>query len=74
MSEFEPKVFWRTLARNIVVAGRTRIEGTWKCYIGSTEERSHEDAVPAILSRGTAIHEPLARAIFPHFKDLPYAR
>ena len=74
MSKFEPRVFWRTLARDIVVAGQTRIEGTWKAYIGTTMERNHEDAVPEILMRGTAVHEPLARAIFPHFKDVPYSQ
>ena len=74
MSEFEPKIFRQTLAHDIVVVARTRIEGTWKAYIGSTTERRHEDAVPTILMRGAPVHEAMARALFPQFKDLPYAR
>lgn len=74
MSEFEPKVFRHTLARDILVVARTRVEGTWKAYIGSTGEWSHKNSVGAILDHGTAVREPLARVIFPHFKKLPYAR
>ena len=73
MSEFEPQIVWHTLARDILVVARTRVEGTWKAYIASTNERSHKDAVPAVLDRGTAVKEPIARYLFPHFKDLPYA-
>ena len=74
MSEFEPLIFWHTLARDIVVVARSRVEGTWKAYIASTEERSHYDAIPEVLSHGTTVREPIARYLFPHFKDLPYAR
>ena len=72
--EFEPQIFSRSLARNIVVVARTRIEGSWKAYIGSTDEGSHKDAIPDILAYGTAVTESLARTIFPLFKDVPYAR
>ena len=73
-SSFEPQVVWHTLARDILVVARTRIEGSWKAYIASTNERSHEDAVAEVLAHGTAVREPIARYLFPHFKDLPYAR
>lgn len=74
MSEFKPQVLRQTLARDIVVVASTRVEGTWKAYIASTKERSHKDAVPAVLERGTAVREPIARVLFPHFKNLPYSR
>ena len=74
MKQFEPQIFRQTLAHDIVVVAKTRIEGTWKAYIGSTKERRHEDAVPVILMRGAPVHEAMARALFPHFKDLPCAR
>lgn len=71
---FEPQVLWLTLARDIVVVAQTRVEGTWKAYVGYTDERSHKDAIPEVLAHGAAIREPIARAIFQKFKDLPYAR
>ena len=74
MSDFEPEVFWHTLARDVVVVARTRVEGTWKAYISSTDERNHEDAIPEVLAHGTKVREPIARYLFPHFKELPYAR
>ena len=74
MTEFEPQIICHTLARDIVVVARSRIEGTWKAYIASTEERSHKDAIPEVLAHGTAVREPIARYLFPHFKDLPYSR
>ena len=74
MSEFEPKVFRQALAHDIVVVATTRIEGTWKAYIGSTKERRHEDAVLTILRHGAYVHESIARVLFPHFKDVPYSR
>ena len=70
----ETQIFWHTLARDIVVVARSRIEGTWKAYIASTDERSHKDAISEVLAHGTTVKEPIARYLFPHFKDLPYAR
>lgn len=71
---FEPQIVVQTLARDIVVVARTRSEGTWKAYIGTTDEWSHPDATSDVLERGTAVRERVARAIFPQFKELPYAR
>ena len=56
------------------MVARSRIEGTWKAYIASTDEWSHKDAIPEVLKHGTAVKEPIARYLFPYFKDLPYSK
>ena len=73
MEERELKFFWINIANRILAAGRTNIEGTWEASIGITEKlQKYEDAAPGIVRSGCPLSEPLARAIFPHFKNLPY--
>ena len=74
MSEFEPQVFSQALTTKIIVVAETREDGTWKACIGPRDPLRPKYEMPLILGLGTAVYEPIARVLFPHFKKLPYAR
>ena len=72
--KFEAAVFHTALSVNVLAVARTRIEGAWAAYIGVANSYRHEDDRDSILNYGAKLREPVARAIFPMFKGVPYAR
>ena len=73
-TEFKPIIRSVTLAPDILVCARTRVEGCWRAYIASTVFIDHERpaAIGTVLDYGTKLEESIARALFPGFADLPY--
>ena len=72
--KFEPVIFHKALNVNVLAVARTRIEGAWGAYIAAVPGLRHEDERAAVLGYGAKLREPVARAIFPMFKGVPYAR
>ncbi len=73
MTEFTfPDVQWLALASKVIAVAATRVEGTWKAYIDCVPGLCHSDEWEAVLANGDPLHEPVARAIFPRFADIPY--
>ena len=70
---WEPIVRRVALHRNILVVARTRIEGAWACYIGPVPGQNHDNEMAEVFDHGNKLPEPMARYLFPSFKDIPYA-
>ncbi len=73
-SAWKPHIRHRALHMNIIVAARTRIECAWAAYIGPVPGMNHDNEYQAVLDHGSKLDEAVARAIFPSFKGVPYAR
>ena len=71
---FEPQVFCRALACRVLVVARTRVECAWCAYCDAVPGHNHGDEQQAVLDYGSKLGENVARALFPQFKDVPYAR
>lgn len=69
-----PTVRIVALARDVLVVARTRIEGRWKAYCAAVPGKNHDHEWQAVLDQGCPLRKEIARAIFPVFADLPYAR
>ena len=72
---WEPAVRVHWLARDVIAVAKARVEGAWACYIRAApsiynEQRSNV----AALYDGDKQPENIARAIFPEFEGVPYAR
>ena len=52
----------------------SRIEGTWKAYIGIASGIHPEFERTRILKEGSPLLEDTARTIFKNFDELPYAK
>jgi predicted amidohydrolase len=62
------------LSSTVLVVATTRLERTWKAYCAAVPGVNHDNEWQAVLREGTMLLEPVARAIFPEFDDVPYAR
>ena len=70
---------WRPIIRvvelspSVIAVARTRIEGAWKAYCDTIKGVDRLANYNAVLDYGCAVSEPIARAMFPEFDDVPYA-
>ncbi len=64
----------RALDRCVLVVAKTRIEGTWKAYCRPVPGEDHMMESDAVLRHGSPLPEDIARAMFPEFEGIPYAR
>jgi hypothetical protein len=64
----------RPLSARVLAVARTRVEGTWAAYIDAVAGVNHDYEKDVVLRNGDKLTEELAIAIFPEFKDVPYAR
>lgn len=67
-------VQWIPLARRVLVVAAPRVEGAWKAYIDAVPGMNHPEEVDEVLRVGATVPEAVARAMFPSFEDVPYAR
>ena len=71
---------WKTvqrrlmLHRNVMVIARTRIEGMWSAYCFPVHGNDHDAEEYLWTTEGVKVAEPIARAMFPCFADIPYAK
>ena len=71
---WESTVRFVCLDRRVMIAARTRVEGTWAAYCKNVPGMKHEDEVEAVLEHGTKVPEAVARVLFPDFEEVPYAK
>ena len=72
--DFVPDIYRQALDRYVLAVAKTRVEGTWKCYIGAVPGQNHDLEEAAVLHHGTQLPEKIARQIFGHLENIPYAR
>ena len=80
---WKPIIIRRGLGRTVLCAARTRIEIAWAAYIKGIPGNQgvlfpplldEDEELLEVLASGTKLSESIARAIFPEFKGVPYAR
>jgi hypothetical protein len=80
---WKPIIIRRGLGRTVLCAARTRIEVAWAAYIKGIPGNqgvlfppllNQDEELLEVLANGTKLSESIARAIFPEFKGVPYAR
>lgn len=62
------------LAYNVLAVATTRREGKWSAYIASVPGQNHDDEWEEVVRQGVKLPKGIAEAIFPTFKDVPYAK
>ena len=68
-----PDIEYKALASKVLVAAKTRVEGTWKAYCDAIPGKKHSEEWQEVLKHGDQLSEKVARAIFPRFEGIPYA-
>ena len=81
--KWKPIILRRHLGPTVLCAARTRLRSTWAAYIKGMPENAEEQdeafvtdeqrELADVLATGTKLSEPIARAVFPEFKGVPYA-
>ena len=71
--DWEPLVLHRALSSRVLAVAVTRIECSWAAYCDAVPGMNHHEEVGAVRERGSKLDEPVARAIFPRFAEVPYA-
>ena len=73
IKDWTPTIRVHSLASEVLVVAKTRVEGTWAAYCDAVLGNNHMAERAGVLRRGTKLPEEIARVLFPEFKDLPYA-
>ena len=71
---WKPHTDYRALHCKVLVAATTRREGTWKAYCSNVPGQCHDEEWQAVLRSGDPVLSFVAKAIFPEYEKLPYAR
>jgi hypothetical protein len=71
--DWAPRLAWRALDSRILVAAKTRVEGTWAAYIAPVPGEDHDAEYREVLKTGTKLEQEIAVVIFPYFAGIPYA-
>ena len=69
-----PMMRIRALAQRALAVAATRTDGTWTAYCDAVPGQCHANEWKLVLAQGDYIPEEIARAMFPEFVSLPYAR
>lgn len=69
-----PHVLWRALAGQVLAVAVPRVECAWRAYIDSVPGIDHCAEYERVASHGASLDEDVARALFPNFDAVPYAR
>jgi len=71
---WKPVTRRKALHSQVLCHARTRIEGMWAAYIFPVPGMNHEEEEWLWKTEGNKLPEDIARAIFPAFRELPYAK
>ena len=63
----------QALHYQVLCVACTRIEGTWKAYIGPVPGKNHDLESDSVLLEGSTLPSNVALALFPDFEEIPYA-
>lgn len=71
---WEPYIRYIALHMNVLIVAKSRIEIGWKAYCGPVSGMNHDNEWAPVAANGDAISETIARAMFPEFEGVRYAR
>lgn len=69
-----PSVCIYPLHSKVLCVAKTRVEGMWCAYCGPVRGECHDEEYQWVLQHGQKMTEDVARALWPQFKEVPYAR
>jgi len=72
--DWKPWIRWKAIHRQVLLVAVLRIEGKWKCYVVVVPGENHDEEYKLWARDGVDIGERLARAAYPEYADIPYAR
>ena len=72
LANWHPATQRQALAMRVLAVANTRVEGSWSAYINAVPGINHEEEMEAVLRHGDKLHEPIARSLFPAFRELRY--
>ena len=72
--QWVPNTIIRPLATRVLCVAKTRVEGAWAAYCDAVPGMSHDAEAVEVLHTGQKMFEQHARAVFPEFEGVPYAR
>ena len=72
--DWKPQIRWKAIHRDVLLVAVPRIEGTWRCYVTVVPGTSHDEEWYLWEREGVDVGERLARAAYPEYADVPYAR
>ena len=79
--QWKPTIVAYEMTPQILVVARDRIDGSWRAYIGvnpmllGDRDAEYEKFLrKQVLDSGDKVAEDIARAMFPNFREMPYAR
>ncbi len=69
-----PHITFRAISTKVIVVATTRVECAWTAYCDAVPGKSHRREFQRVLSHGSKLDEQTARALFPQFAAVEYAR
>lgn len=72
MKTVAPTRRYVALARDVLCAAQTRIDGAWCAYVAPVPGSCHADEAQYVADYGTKLRYEVAQAIFPEFANIPY--
>jgi hypothetical protein len=69
----ERDIQYRALAQHVLAVATTRVDG-WCAYIDAVPGHRHSEEYGEVLKHGDKLPEKVARALFPAYEEIPYAR
>lgn len=74
MAQWEPSLCHLALHSKVLLVAKSRIEGAWTCYCTPVPGINHDHERDLWEEHGAKVSEKIARAAFPLFEEVPYAR
>lgn len=71
---WKPLFIVKTIHSKVLLVAKTRVEGMWACYCTPVPGLIHDMEWSLWETEGTKVEESIARAAFPIFKEIPYAK
>jgi hypothetical protein len=67
-----PVLIYKPIHSKVLLVAKTRIEGTWSCYVTPVPGHNHDEEICLWENHGVKLHRLMAQAAFPQFNDIPY--
>jgi len=72
--DWKPFYTYRALHSQVLVVAKTRIEGKWAAYCAPVPGIDHQEEMKEVFRSGSKVFEDYAKAMFPRFAGIPYAK
>lgn len=74
MAQWAPSMSHQAIHRTVLLVAKTRVEGSWSCYCTPVPGKNHDEERYLWKTQGAKVGAAVARAAFPLFAEIPYAK